>query len=452
MPALGSRDGAKATRDREAFAACSGVAQSLRELYLGSSRAPFTMPSILARPRVSIRRRICAGGADALNPHVGAGRRLATDAAGEAWHGRCCGMAQHGAGRATLSRSVLLERNGATPMHSTDLRQVWSIVLAGGEGTRLRSLTRALHGEDRPKQYAFIHGDRSLLQSTLARCQLWSSAERSVVVVAQDREALARSQIAPGSAVDVISQPRNCGTGPGVLLPLCRVLVRDPEAVVVVLPSDHYVRDEAAFERSVRRAMAAAQREDGIVLVGAVPDSAETQYGWIVATKSGDGRERSIRRFWEKPRAKRARWLFSSGALWNTFVMVGSAARFWQLARLHLPAQAQHFDAYAGAVDTCDEQSVLERVYAKMPSADFSADLLQRADGLYVVPLEPCGWSDWGTPERVLMSLRGEPDAGLLEARLAEAQLEAARLAAGPFEAAQRGMAIQRLQAAALVG
>ncbi|HVZ34869.1 MAG TPA: sugar phosphate nucleotidyltransferase, partial [Polyangiaceae bacterium] len=227
---------------------------------------------------------------------------------------------------------------------------------------------------------------------------------------------------------------------------------RDPEALVVVLPSDHYVRDEAAFERSVRRALAAARQENAVVLVGAVPDSAETQYGWIVASKGGDGRERRIRRFLEKPRAERARWLFSSGALWNTFVMVGSAARFWQLARLHLPAQAQHFDAYIPAVDTRDEQRLLERVYATLPSADFSTDLLQRAEDLCVVPLEPCGWSDWGTPERVLLSLRGERDAGVLEAKLAQAQMQAARLEAGSFEAAQRGTAIQRLQAAALVG
>ena len=86
-------------------------------------------------------------------------------------------------------------------------RQIWTVILAGGEGTRLRRLTRALHGEDRPKQFAFIHGGRSLLQSTLARSERWSDARRSLVVVSREREALARSQLPDGSPVDVVAQP-----------------------------------------------------------------------------------------------------------------------------------------------------------------------------------------------------------------------------------------------------
>lgn len=104
--------------------------------------------------------------------------------------------------------------------------------------------------------------------------------------MAREREALARSQLPGDSPVDIVAQPANCGTGPGVLLPLARVRARSPEAMAVILPSDHYVRDEPAFERSIRCALDAAEQEDSIVLLGAIPDSAETRYGWIVADQA----------------------------------------------------------------------------------------------------------------------------------------------------------------------
>lgn len=322
-------------------------------------------------------------------------------------------------------------------MCPSNLDQPWTIILAGGEGTRLRKLTRALHGEERPKQFAFIHGCRSLLQSTLARSARWSAPERSVVVVAREREALARSQLPRDSRVDLVAQPANRGTGPGVLLPLARVLARDPEALVVILPSDHYVRDEPAFQRSIQRAVAAAQREDAVVLLGAVPDSAETQYGWIVADQGAAGRQPVIRDFWEKPGAEQARSLLVRGALWNTFIMVGPVRRFWQLARAHLPVQAERLGAYVEAVDVPGEQLALERAYTGMPSADFSADLLQQASGLRLVPLEACGWSDWGTPQRVLESLQQDRELHALGHQL---------------DAAERCVTLERLAAAALLG
>lgn len=321
-------------------------------------------------------------------------------------------------------------------MPISDPRQIWTVILAGGEGTRLRRLTRALHNEDRPKQFAFIHGGRSLLQSTLARSARWSAAERTVVVVSREREAMARSQLPESSNVDVVAQPANCGTGPGVLLPLARVMARDPEALVVILPSDHYVRDEAAFERSIQHALETARAQDTIALIGAVPDSAETQYGWIAGNAQAGARHRVICGFWEKPAAERARGLFAAGALWNTFVMVGSARHFWRLAQAHLPEQAQRFSAYIRALGSQGELPALEQAYAAMPHADFSADLLQRAQGLCAVPLEACGWSDWGTPERVLESLRHDRAFHVLRRQL---------------EAAERHALLESLPAAALL-
>ena len=300
-------------------------------------------------------------------------------------------------------------------------QHLWTIVLAGGEGVRLRPLTRALHGEDCPKQFAMIHAGQSLLQATLRRAQRWSAPERTMVVVAREREALARKQVEGLGPIDIVPQPSNRGTGPGLLLPISRILALDPCAHVVVLPSDHYVREAPLFEQSIRDAIDSSRAE--ITLIGALPERAETQYGWIVRRKSPEGLTGDVVEcFCEKPAATVAEQLFSDGALWNTFVMAGSVRKFWQLACEHLPVLASRFEAYSDAVGTPEEASSLQALYARLPSADFSRDVLERASELRVVALRHCGWSDWGTPERVLESLRDHSDYEALSERMASSE------------------------------
>jgi mannose-1-phosphate guanylyltransferase len=245
------------------------------------------------------------------------------------------------------------------------------------------------------------------LQETVSRATRWSWTSRIVVVVAADREETAKEQLRAYPGVDVVAQPRNLGTGPGVLLPLSRILAKDAKAQVVILPSDHYVRVEAAFVTSVLRAETASRARDSVTLVGALPDRPETEYGWILPRREqGTGHHR-VARFQEKPPAPIAEHLMKSGALWNTFIMAGPARRFWDLGRRHLPAHSALLDAYRALVGTRDESGFLREIYAKLSTADFSRDVIERADGLDVVSLESCGWSDWGTPERVLRSLEG---------------------------------------------
>src|SRR5215471_15287303 len=159
---------------------------------------------------------------------------------------------------------------------------LWTIILAAGDGTRLLPLTRAIHGEDLPKQFARLYGHESLLQRTVLRAMRWSARERIVVIVAREREHLAAEQLRPYGRFELIAQPRNVGTGPGVLLPLTTVLAKDPDARVVLLPSDHFVKDETTFVGAIRRAVARVTRTGGTVLVGAAPEKAEEQFGWIV--------------------------------------------------------------------------------------------------------------------------------------------------------------------------
>ena len=295
---------------------------------------------------------------------------------------------------------------------------LYTIVLAAGEGTRLRPLTRALHGSDLPKQFATLTGRRSMLAAAVERALGWSEPEHVVVVVARGYEPLAASQLRAYPGLDIVEQPANLGTAPGILLPLSRIVARDRAARVVVLPSDQYVAGEAIFARAIRAADAVAAESRSVVLLGAVPDKAEDQYGWIVPRRNPVTGRWSVAAFREKPTTQVAAELRAAGALWSTFVMSAAAATLWSAVQTALPSLARRFRRYVAAVGTSEEQDVLDGIYRELVPADFSRDVLERAQDLGVVALPACGWSDWGTPGRVFESLRGTPELDELVTRL----------------------------------
>lgn len=303
----------------------------------------------------------------------------------------------------------------------------WAVVLAAGEGTRLRSLTRFLYGEDRPKQFAVIEGERSLLQWTLDRIATRFPVERTIVVVGKAHEAVARQQLREYEGVDLIVQPRNVGTAPGILLPLARIRARDPGACVAVFPSDHYATHPERLLHGVDVALDAADRS-GLTLIGVEPDRAETEYGWIVpdgSAYSSTDRLWSVNRFVEKPDRPLAQRLLRQGALWNTFIICGRLSEFWAEARQRLPGSVRRFDLYVEGLGQPTEELLLEYIYRDMEISDFSRDVLQKTQRLAVVRVSDSGWSDWGSPRRVFESLRGSSEHRRLLARIANSRATA---------------------------
>ena len=279
---------------------------------------------------------------------------------------------------------------------------VWTIVLAAGRGRRLASLTQRLYGFALPKQFAVLDGSSSLLERTVERLLPLTSPERTVVVVPSAHESRARAMLSRWSGVHVVAQPLDRGTAPGVMLPLAYVPERSPAASVCVSPSDHHFRDDGAARRSIEAALVAAETRS-MVLVGARPTRPETEYGWIVPGTSCAGCA-PVLHFVEKPDANSAGRLFEQGALWNTFLVVARARSLWDRCRRHLPVHASAIDA-CHPIGTDRTRSTLRNEYARLPTRDFSRDVLQRDRDIGVVELAGSGWSDLGTPERALDAL-----------------------------------------------
>jgi mannose-1-phosphate guanylyltransferase len=284
----------------------------------------------------------------------------------------------------------------------------WALILAGGDGIRLRALTRRVSGDARPKQFcALLDGD-TLLDRTRRRVDLFSRADQQVVVVTRAHEPYYRSLVTDLAPGRLVVQPENRGTAPGLLYPLLRIAELAGDPVLGVFPSDHFVDDDPAFVRSVSAAAAAARaRPDLVVLVGIEAAAPEDEYGWIEPAKTPLRIEGEpvfpIRRFWEKPSPALARALFARECLWNSFVMVGRVSAFLDLVETTMPDLMRAFRPIRRVIGTSRERAVVERVYAALPDANFSERVLVPSAGrLGVVRAKGVEWSDWGNAERVL--------------------------------------------------
>jgi mannose-1-phosphate guanylyltransferase len=290
--------------------------------------------------------------------------------------------------------------------------RAWAVVLAGGQGVRLRELTRHVYGEDRPKQYAALTGGKSLLRQTLERVGLRIPPERTVVVtMAAQASYLATELRRESPGPHVLRQPEDRGTAAAVLLAAHWIRARDSEARLVVLPSDHFVADDTIFMEQVVEILDALEAQpERIILLGAEPSEPETDYGWIElgATLPGPGRHPVYRvlRFQEKPAQAVANGLFRSGALWNTSVFAGRAATLVDAGRACLPALHERLARLATFLGTEHERWAMLQAYSLAQPANFSRAVLERYPStLAVMRLSAVAWRDLGTPRRVLRTL-----------------------------------------------
>ena len=283
----------------------------------------------------------------------------------------------------------------STPVPSN----LWNLVLAAGSGRRLAGVTGAV-----PKQFWSADGGSTLLEDTLKRTAPLAPPERTVIVVDRTHAPFVDALPHVERSHRVVYQPRDRGTAAGVLLGLTEVVAMEPDARVLLTPSDHGVTRPREFLTGLCHAARTVHTNpDHIVLFGVEAESAEGDYGWITPAgePAADTRLRPVAAFVEKPVARVARQLFESGAVWNTMVLVARASALLELYRSRLPELTAIFMHSLGM--SGEERGVfLHAQYENIRAADFSHDLLSRADGLslHTWPAS-IGWSDLGTPARL---------------------------------------------------
>lgn len=149
-------------------------------------------------------------------------------------------------------------------------QHAWAVVLAGGDGTRLRPFIREISGEDRPKQFCTLYGGKTLLAQTRARLAHYFPPERTAFVLVKHHERFFRQQLADVGPEQLIIQPENKGTTAAILCSILRVKALAGNPVIALFPTDHYYAHEARFMNSVERAVRITQHHsDTLVLLGA---------------------------------------------------------------------------------------------------------------------------------------------------------------------------------------
>lgn len=283
----------------------------------------------------------------------------------------------------------------------------WALILAAGDGTRLRALTTKPCGTAVPKQFCSLHGGRTLLEDAVARANALIATDKICAIVAEQHREWWMEQLARLPAENIVAQPRNLGTAIGILFPLLHILARDPHARLILLPADHYVREEFVLRQSLRIALRQVEaRPESPMLLGLHPEEPDSELGYIVPGEM-EGGSRNVQRFVEKPSTSHAVEIIDRGGLWNTFIMAASGQALLQLfieccpeIVVELQAAIEHRRADARSTAVLD-------AYSRLPQIDFSREVLERsADKLRVVRVPPCGWSDLGTPRRVADTLQ----------------------------------------------
>jgi mannose-1-phosphate guanylyltransferase len=297
-------------------------------------------------------------------------------------------------------------------MHWGERRgNLWTIVLAGGDGLRTKEFIRRWLGYEKPKQYCAFVSNRSMFQHTLDRAVKVTPWERVVVVAARHHQNDLWQQLDGRPAGTVLLQPRNVDTAAGVFLPLTYILAHDPYATVVIYPSDHFIWPQEAFLSAVDQAVWGSTFLGGRpVLLGAKPERLELDYGWIEPGRSlywtGKTPIQTVDNFVEKPSESVARDCERRGSLWNTMILAAEGRELWSLGKTCFPEIIELFERLKRAIDTAEEMMVLDAIYDAMPRRNFSKHLLECApERLGVMEMRDVVWSDWGSPKRIISSL-----------------------------------------------
>ena len=297
------------------------------------------------------------------------------------------------------------------PTHTQQSGRLWSIVLTAGDSTGVHPFVSRWLGRPLPKEYCAFVGARSMFQHTLDRAVQITPSDRLIAVVAREHRQEAFQQLDRRTIGALLVQSMHQGTAASVFLPLTYVRERDPEATVVILPSDHFVYPEPRFLALVQRAVSIVDlRPDQLILLGAVPDRLELDYGWIQPghrlTDVPGEFVGAVRTLVERPTAVEADTLLQAGGLWNTRAFAAKVETLWKLGWQCIPHFMPFFERLGQAIGCPNEALELETIYRKVSAADFSDMLRQVPDRLAILELTGVLWSEWNKPERIAETLR----------------------------------------------
>jgi mannose-1-phosphate guanylyltransferase len=295
----------------------------------------------------------------------------------------------------------------------------YSVIIAGGKGTRFWPLSRS----QRPKQLLKIFGPKTLIGETAARVLPLGGRSRTLVVTVIEQFDALRGELRGLPKNNFIVEPLGKNTGPCIGLAALEVAHRDPAAVMIAVPADHWVPDVGAFRRTLRAAVRLAREHDQLVTVGIRPAYPETGYGYIFKGKRIAGsrgtRAYQVKRFKEKPSLVAAQKFIRHGSLWNSGIFICKAATLLELLKRYHPVIWRRLERMKEAAGGRSLAAVGPRLrsritheYARMPSISIDHAVVEKAASeTRVLTLEGnFRWNDIGSWAAVHRMLHADRD------------------------------------------
>ncbi len=280
---------------------------------------------------------------------------------------------------------------------SSYLQHVYAVIMAGGSGTRFWPLSR----ERSPKQVLSIIGSNSLLHDTAARLSGLISAKNIVVVTSRQQEDLLTPHLPKIASSNMLVEPLPRNTAPCIGLAAFHIRRLDPNAVMLVLPSDHRIRDMARFQEIVRKGVEVVRRKDALVTIGIPPTRPATGYGYIQfepAAENHHGLVHKVKTFAEKPMLETAvRFLAAGDFYWNSGIFLWSISRILSEMEEHLPELYQQLKNIDSAVGRPEYENVLLNRYQRIRPISIDYGVMEVSHTPKYMLSGDFGWSDVGS-------------------------------------------------------
>jgi mannose-1-phosphate guanylyltransferase len=270
--------------------------------------------------------------------------------------------------------------------------------MAGGVGTRFWPMSRTAH----PKQFIDVMGTgQTLLQATFSRSVKICPANNIFVVTNESYRSLVKEQLPQLPEENILCEPARKNTAPCVAYATWKIHSQNPDAVMVVAPSDHLITKEDTYVKAIKSCMTKAVAEDCLITIGIRPTRPDTGYGYIQFVEADppqkDKRIKKVKTFTEKPDLDMAKFFLQSGDfLWNAGIFVWSAKSIMSSFESLMPEMAQIFNEGAGKWDTKEEKEFLKDAYARCKNISIDYAIMEKAKNVYV-RASIIGWSDLGT-------------------------------------------------------
>ena len=270
--------------------------------------------------------------------------------------------------------------------------------MAGGVGVRFWPMSKT----SRPKQFIdFLGTGKSLIQMTLERFSQICPTENTYIVTNEIYSDLVKNQLPQLSEEQIILEPMRRNTAPCIAYANYKIKQRNPDATIVVAPSDHIILNEDSFAKHIEAAMACAEKNPWLLTLGVKPTRPDTGYGYIQFDEQNnyapEPRISKVKLFTEKPETELAQQFVESGDfLWNAGIFVWKFSTIEQAFKQFLPDVDELFHQGAHKLNTPEEKEVIYSIYEKCRSISIDYGIMEKAPNVHVLSSD-FGWSDLGT-------------------------------------------------------